>query len=339
MSKKPQLRFFVVLSALWAVFLVLGPVAQAKSPSEGGRYFISSKNSLVKSLFGVQHEFKTGFTSDLTSGEVWTLEKIFKVSVTNVPLYKVSPVNTTAAETASANVLNDVIGGLTLDKSKQRTTAPDSPVVWGVKKIYNDESLKSTSGGKGVNVAVLDTGANIKHLDLTNQIKDCKDFTRGPIPRSTCEDKNGHGTHVAGIIAADGGFDGNGLWGMASEVNLFIYKVCRNDGTCWADDVAAGLDYAKDNSINVANMSLGGNVENPLLKDIIDGALKNNVLMVAAAGNDGPERGTINWPAAYPGACTQPACFGSAWDSNLPRSPLLPRASARAFAPFAAPAP
>lgn len=308
MYKKPQSRFFVVLAALSAVFLFFNPImvqATGKSGFEGGRYFIASKSYFVKSLFGVQHEFTNGFTSDLTTGEVWTLEKIFKIGVASVPLYKTSNINASDVVGASS-VVSEVIDVIDKEVSKDsvkstkiRTLWPSDSVAWGVKRIYNNQSLAATSGGKGVRVAVLDTGANIKHPDLIGRIKDCRDFTRGPVPRAICEDKNGHGTHVAGVIAADGGFDGKGIWGVANETDLFIYKVCRNDGTCWADDVASAVDYAVSNAINIISLSLGGNAESSILKSSLDDAIGKNILVVAAAGNDGPDKGTIDWPAAY----------------------------------------
>jgi len=274
-------------------------LAPAKVTS-GGRYFIASQNAFIKALFGVQHEFKGGFTADLTSGEVWTLGKIFKAEVTPVPLYKV-----TATAVGSASVMSDVATeavNLIQEKDtvkKIRNFAPKTTVPWGIKKIYGDEKLKSTTGGKDVTVAILDTGINAEHIDLVNRLADCKDFTRGATARSTCQDQNGHGTHVAGIVAADGGWDGLGIWGVASEAKILAYKVCRNDGTCWADDVAAGLIYATQAKANIISVGLGGNDDIFLMKDAIDNAAKKNILIVASAGNDGPLKGSIDWPAAY----------------------------------------
>ncbi len=306
MYKKPQLRFFLVLTAFLAVFLVSSNMVLAASKNanlESGRYLISTKSYFIKSLFGVQHEFDYGFTADLTTGEVWTLEKIFKVNVSPVPLYKINGVG--VVETVSANVVgvvSETVASLQKDtqKIKDRNILPANPISWGVVSVYGDDSIISTSGGKNVNVAVLDTGVNAAHSDLVDNIKDCKDFTRGPIARSTCEDKNGHGTHVAGIISGNGGFDAKGIWGVASEANLLVYKVCRNDGTCWADDVATALDYAAGaGKADIAFIGLGGNNEASILKNSIDSAFAKNVLIITGAGNDGPDKASIDWPSAY----------------------------------------
>ncbi len=305
MYKKPQLRFFVVLAAFLAVFLVGGNSVDAKVTSgkgvTEGRYFVESKNMLVKSLFGVQHDFSTGFTSDLTSGEIWTLEKIFKVNVIEVPLYKINATEASDVSASAGSIVTDAVDLIsgTDQKIKDRGFFPDSQIPWGIKKIYGDNIIFSTNGGKNVNVAVLDTGANVKHYDLFSRIKDCKDFTRGPVPRSACEDKQGHGTHIAGIISADGGFDGKGIWGIASKANLLIYKVCRNDGTCWADDIASAVTYASSNGANIISIGLGGNTDSFLMRDAVSEASKDNVLVISSAGNDGPEKGSIDFPASY----------------------------------------
>lgn len=351
MYKNQQFRFFVVLTAFFVIFLVGSGSASAAGKNtnfEGGRYFIGTKSYLIKSLFGVQHEFDGGFTADLTTGEVWTLERIFKVAVKPVPLYKISGIDASAA--GAASVISDAVYVLQNKdlKPKTRAVLPTAAVGWGIKAIYNNDLLTATSGGKGVNVAVLDTGANVNHPDIADRIKDCKDFTRGPVPRSACEDKNGHGTYLAGIIAADGGWDASGLWGVASEANLLIYKVCRNDGTCWADDVAAALDFAtasanlippktiagdknsddKSNSVNIVTLGLGGDIEGFVLKNSLEAVLAKNILIVAAAGNDGPEKLTLDWPAAYKGV----AAVGA-----LAEDGVVPDWSSRGGVEFSAP--
>lgn len=306
MYKKLHLRFFVVLAAASALFLVLSLPTQAQAKgSFDSRYFISSQSSLLKTLFGIQHDFKKGFTADLTSGEVWALEKIFKTNVEAVPLYKITSdlgeeiATSVISEAIKPAPEKDILKESAKPVKPSRQYNPENTVPWGIKKIYNDETITATNGGANVNVAVLDTGINAKHPDLIGRVKDCKDFTRGDTPRSNCQDQNGHGTHVAGIIAANGGADGLGIWGLASQTNVLAYKVCRNDGTCWADDVASAINYAAQNGTNIISLSLGGDSESLIIKDAILSAYQKNVLIIAAAGNDGPLKGSIDWPAAY----------------------------------------
>lgn len=140
---------------------------------------------------------------------------------------------------------------------------------------------------------MLDTGA-ISHPDI--DINECLDFT-GRRVKNSCNDKDGHGTHVAGIISADAGDDGLGIWGVAPDVTLNVYKVCG--AFCWSDDVASAINRAVTAGINIINMSFGGPGLAPVERDVLDNAANNNVLLVASAGNDGPGLDTIGYPAAY----------------------------------------
>jgi subtilisin len=131
---------------------------------------------------------------------------------------------------------------------------------------------------------------------LKDNIIDCRDTTKRGI-KEGCTDVTGHGTHVAGTIAAYGGSDGKGIYGVAPEAKLMAIKVC-GPGGCWCDDIAVGIRYATDNGANIISMSLGGDTQSSLIRDAIDHAVNNGVLVVAAAGNDGPEYDSIDYPGA-----------------------------------------
>jgi subtilisin len=146
----------------------------------------------------------------------------------------------------------------------------------------------------------LDTGVNKNHRDLSRRVAQCKDFTGVGIRDGRCDDKNGHGTHVAGTVLADGGTDGLGVYGMAPEANLFAYKVCGNDGSCWSDDIAAAIQHAADQGAEIVSMSLGSDAESSLIRDAVSYAVGLGTLVVAAAGNDGPALGSIDYPGANP---------------------------------------
>jgi subtilisin len=162
-----------------------------------------------------------------------------------------------------------------------------------------DGTEATPSGGSDVTVAVLDTGYR-PHPDLDQRVVDCKDFSqrKASVVEDTCEDTNGHGSHVAGIIAADGGVDHLGIYGVAPEASLYIYKVCGKNGSCWADDIATAVTHAVDAGAHVLNLSLGADNSSTLIADAIAYAADKNVLVVAAAGNDGPYEDSIDYPAA-----------------------------------------
>ena len=266
------------------ILLLLAFARMSYAASDDTRYFVKSTSGWWKKSFGVRHNFDNGFSADLTD---------FQLRVANIFGVEVEPVK-------KLNVLPDlsqepVISG----KVRAQRVKPAEQVPWGVRGVYNDPLLSKSSGGLGVNIAILDTGVLKTHPDLKNRIKACKDFS-GPaaIVDGKCDDKNGHGTHVAGIIAADGGSDGLGIYGMVPEANLFAYKVCSNNGTCWADDIAVALRMAADDGAHIVNMSLGSDNPSQLITDAVNYAVSKKVLVVAAAGNDGPYVGSIDYPGA-----------------------------------------
>jgi len=266
-------------------FVLFFGVAFYANAAEDNRYLVKTTAGVWKRYFGVRHSFDDGFTSDLSDFQ-FRLAKIFGLEVEPVKKLYVLP----SAEAA----LLSVKGG------KSQRALPADQVPWGVRMVYSDQFLTKTSGGDGVNVAVLDTGVLKSHPDLKNRVKDCKDFSnpRSPLVDGKCDDKNGHGTHIAGIIVADGGSDGLGVFGVAPAANLYAYQVCSASGSCWADDVAAAVRMAADNGANVVNISLGSDSPSLLIYNAIVYAASKNVLVVAAAGNDGPYAGSIDYPAA-----------------------------------------
>lgn len=152
--------------------------------------------------------------------------------------------------------------------------------------------------GKGVKVAVVDTGIDPRHPDLHNRIAQVKDFTsEGPA------DTNGHGTHVAGII----GGAGARYRGVAPECLIYSAKVLGADGTGLMSDVMAGLDWAVQQGVQVVNLSLGS--DGPTdgtdgLAFICNAAVEQGVVICAAAGNAGPTTGIMGSPAGAKGVIT-----------------------------------
>ncbi|MBM7702386.1 S8 family peptidase [Metabacillus iocasae] len=188
---------------------------------------------------------------------------------------------------------------------KALATYPSTQAPWGIKAIYNDSTVQKTSGGSGINVAVLDTGVNINHIDLQGQAEQCKDFTQtsSQIVNNTCTDRNGHGTHVAGTVLANGGSDGAGIYGVAPDSDLWAYKVLTDSGSGYSDDIAAAIRHAADEATRtgtktVINMSLGSSGKDSLISSAVDYAYSKGVLVVAAAGNDGYGANTIGYPGA-----------------------------------------
>ena len=176
------------------------------------------------------------------------------------------------------------------DTGGERTCFPNDQLPYNVTQVNGGYD----GDGTGVVVSVLDTGAR-NHPDLTVAL--CKDATKRGI-KNGCNDNNSvyHGTHSSGVVAANGGTDGLGIFGVAPAATLWVIKVCGN-AFCFGDDIAAGIQYAANEGTNIINMSLGGSSPSSIIKAAIDNAV--GVLVIASAGNRGPNPDTIGYPAAF----------------------------------------
>ncbi len=270
---------------------------------------MKSTSSFVQNTVGARNVFKDGFTADLSDFQIGFL-KLFRVDLEPVaelhilPDEQINPSPDNSADVSVTPTPTKQPARLKVIRNKKGAVIrylPSDQTPWGIETIYQDSKIAKTSGGTGVRVVVLDSGVNINHPDLKNRIAGCKDFTnfRFPIINNQCDDKNGHGTHVAGIIAADSGGDGLGVYGVAPSASILAYKVCGDTGTCYADDIATGLKQAADDGAQVINMSFGTDKDVPIIADAINYAVGKGVLLVAAAGNDGPYPLSIDYPAAY----------------------------------------
>lgn len=175
--------------------------------------------------------------------------------------------------------------------SRPAPSQPAQTLPWGIKRVGADLSwVKST--GKGIKIAVVDTGIDYTHTDLDANVKDCVTFVTGT---SDCKDDNGHGTHVAGTIAAEN--NSIGVVGVAPDAWLYGVKVLNRKGSGWTSDVIAGIDWSNSNGMQVITMSLGSSFDNSALHLAVDTAYNNGIVIVAAAGND--YGGAIIYPANY----------------------------------------
>jgi subtilisin family serine protease len=175
-------------------------------------------------------------------------------------------------------------------------------IPWGVKRVNAYKAWDWTTG-KDVKVGVIDTGIDYNHPDLKPNYAggyNAIDQSKTPL------DDNGHGTHVAGTIAAVK--DLKGVVGVAPEVKLYAIKVLNASGSGSYSAVIDGIQWAVNNKMDVINMSLGSRYGSDSLKAAIDAAYKAGVVVVCAAGNDG---GAVNYPAKYPGAIAVSALTSS----------------------------
>ncbi|MFG3290704.1 type VII secretion-associated serine protease mycosin [Streptomyces sp. NPDC048179] len=184
---------------------------------------------------------------------------------------------------------------------------------WGLSALHLDEAWRTTKG-KGITVAVLDTGVEADHPDLVGNVLTAKDmigFGAGPGNRNWAR----HGTAMAGIIAGHGHGVGNqdGVMGVAPEARILPVRVILEDGdsarakarSTRGNALAEGIRWAADHGADVINLSLGDDSDSahpePSEDEAIQYALKKDVVVVASAGNGGDKGDHISYPAAYPG--------------------------------------
>ena len=161
--------------------------------------------------------------------------------------------------------------------------------------------------GSGITVSIIDTGIDLSHPDLEGKIIGGYDFVdNDKIP----EDTNGHGTQVAGIIAANGN-----LKGIAPNSKILMYKVSEDGESVPSHLIIKAIEKSIEDGADIINISLGINQTNTKIDQVVNKAIKNNIFVVAAAGNFGPELSTIGSPGINPNAITVGATFNNVTSS------------------------
>jgi len=203
---------------------------------------------------------------------------------------------------------------------RSKTSGPPQPtqvIPWGIDRIRAPDAWSTSTGG-GIQIAVLDTGVDMDHVDLHLNIVWGICVVKGKEstnPRDW-KDRNGHGTHVAGTIAAL--YKKIGVVGVGYDISIYAIKVLNNAGFDTWEDVAEGIWWAikgpdgildvdgdgqvvgdpDDDAAEVMSMSLGGVSYSAELESAVKAAYKYNIVLVAAAGNEG-EDGVL-YPAKFP---------------------------------------
>ncbi|ADC66225.1 peptidase S8 and S53 subtilisin kexin sedolisin [Ferroglobus placidus DSM 10642] len=205
-------------------------------------------------------------------------------------------------------------------KNKDSSAQPSQQIPWGIDRINATEAWNISNGSASgvIEVAIIDTGIDRDHPDLKDNLAWGVSVLNGIISTkpNAYQDKNGHGTHVAGIIAA---VDNEiGVVGVAPAVEIYAIKALGNDGSGWISDIILGIEQAllgpdgvldsdkdgviagdpDDDAAEVISMSFGSSSNVLSLHEALIKAYSYGVVLVAASGNEGAL--TPSYPAAYP---------------------------------------
>ena len=170
-----------------------------------------------------------------------------------------------------------------------------------VPQIGADKAWSAGFDGKGVKIAVLDTGVDTTHPDLKDQVVAEKNFSTAP----AATDKYGHGTHVASIAAGTGAKSGGKYKGVAPGAKLLNGKVLDDNGFGDDSGILAGMEWAAEQGADIVNLSLGGRDTpevDPLEAAVDKLSAEKGILFAIAAGNSGPE--TVGSPGSADSALT-----------------------------------
>lgn len=187
--------------------------------------------------------------------------------------------------------------------------------------------------GSGIRIAIVDTGIDVDHPDFVGRIVETADLVgEGP------DDENGHGTHCAGVALGSGAASAGRYRGIAPGALLYSAKVLHRSGQGMMSDVMAGIEWAVEQGVHIISLSLGGpgpSDGHDALCDICDAAVEYGVVVVVAAGNDGPGSFTVG----SPGAARRVITVGASTDEDLiaPFSSRGPTADNRAKPDLVAP--
>ncbi|TSB45351.1 S8 family peptidase [Alkalicoccobacillus porphyridii] len=273
-----------LVAGLVCVTALLTVTTEASAAEEKVKYLIGFEKEAELEAFANEVEQVGVFTTDETQRDDETIDVDIIYDYDYIPVLSVEidpeDVEALSQEEGIAYIEED------FEVSIQQT------VPWGIQRVQAPAVINRGINGSGVRVAVLDSGIS-SHSDLS--ISGGVSFVPG---EPTIADGNGHGTHVAGTIAALN--NSIGVVGVAPNAQIYGVKVLGANGRGSVSGIAQGLEWAATNNMDIANLSLGSDAPSSTLEQAVNFATSRGVLVVAASGNNGS--GNVGYPARYANA-------------------------------------
>lgn len=195
----------------------------------------------------------------------------------------------------------------TMPKYPAKPQYPDQVggnVDWGIRRIGAPQVWSMLNSNRRVRVGIIDTGIDYQHPDLKNNFREgISTLDNHP----TFYDDYGHGTHVAGTIGAN---SRQGMSGINPLVDFYVVKAFNKKGNGKLSDIIEGIDWLMRRQVNIINMSFSTSETNQIFERVMSLAYQQGIILVAAAGNDGPNS-PVDYPARFPNVLAV-----SAIDSN-----------------------
>ncbi len=178
---------------------------------------------------------------------------------------------------------------------KTRIAQQNEIIDYGIKMVGAPLEWDETMG-ENVKIGIIDTGICADHIDLKGRIRDCINFSGGKT--DDIEDRNGHGTHVAGIVCAER--NGVGVIGVAPKADLYVAKAFDENGKTTYPSIEKSLNWMISKKVDVVNMSFSSDMSSKEYKNLISRTHNAGISMVCAAGNEGQKsENTIGYPANF----------------------------------------
>jgi thermitase len=293
-----KIKTIIILLLLLIPFLVFVQTGEGIRPQKPSSVFLNEYSSSTEFASGqILVRFRSGTAASevtavhrLNQGQVLSTIDRIGIQVVQVPIG--DELRAVDRYRANPNVLYAEVDGIV--RTLGSFTPNDSmlPNQWGLAQTEATLAWGVTRGSSSIRIAILDTGIDAGHHDINPKVVASRNFTTS----RTVSDRNGHGTHVAGIAAAVTN-NARGVAGMGFDSVLMNAKVLGDNGIGTWSWVASGIIWAADNGANVINMSFGGTSHSTAVEDAVNYAWGRNVVLVAAAGNNNSS--ALMYPAAY----------------------------------------